>query len=174
MKSISHLIDQLNKAIGNTIAWLTLLMVLVTFLIVVLRYVLNIGSIAMQESVLYMHACVFMLGAAITMQKNEHVRVDIFYRDMSIRAKALVNSLGILILLLPVCIFIFWSSWEYVQEAWRLKESSREAGGLPWIYLLKTTLLIMPALLILQSVSELLKNLLLLVKSDNNQIEQVH
>ena len=141
-------------------------MVLVTFFIVVMRYVFNEGSIALQESVVYMHALVFMLGAAYTLQKNEHVRVDIFYRKMSPRIKALINILGILILLLPVCGFIFWSSWEYVLDAWELKEGSREAGGLPWLYLLKSSILIMSALLILQGIAELLKNLLRIIQSD--------
>lgn len=170
MTFLSHNIDRLNRLVGNSIAWLTLFMVLVTFTIVVLRYVFNLGSIAAQESVLYMHTLVFMLGAAITLQKNEHVRVDIFYRKMSVRGKAIVNILGILLLLLPVCIFIGWSSWDYVVEAWRLEEGSREAGGLPWIYLLKTTIIIMVALLILQSISEFAKNLLQIIKPDIERV----
>ena len=163
---MNYLINSINLIVrftGNGIAWLTLFMVLVTFLIVVLRYVFNIGSIATQESVLYMHALVFMLGAAMTLQKNEHVRVDIFYRKMSPRSKAIVNCFGILILLLPVCGFIVWSSWDYVAEAWRLKESSREAGGLPWVYLLKTTIIIMAILMVLQAVSDFLKNSLIII-----------
>ncbi len=158
MDMISRNIDKLNRVIGNSIAWLTVLMVLVTFLIVVMRYAFNEGSIALQESVVYMHALVFMLAAAITMQKDEHVRVDIFYRDMSIRKKAIVNVLGTLLLLLPVCGFIAWSSWDYVLQSWQLKESSREAGGLEWLYVLKTSIILMAVLLILQAISELIKN----------------
>ena len=158
IKQCSKAIDQLNLFIGHSVAWLTLSMVLVTFLIVILRYLFNIGSIAIQESVLYMHAMVFMLGAAFTLKQNGHVRVDIFYQKMPKRFQALVNCIGILLLLFPVCGFIAWSSWDYISEAWRLKESSREAGGLPWIYLLKTTIIIMTGLLFLQGISDLIKN----------------
>ena len=154
----AHFIDSINEHIGKAISWLTLIMVLVMFGIVVMRYVFNEGSIAVQESVMYMHALVFMLGAAFTLKRDGHVRVDIFYNKMSKRSKSLVNLIGNLLLLLPVCIFIFWSSWDYVTEAWRIKESSREAGGLPWIYLLKTSILIMAALLILQAIANMLRD----------------
>ena len=154
-----NFIDSINEHIGKTISWLTLFMVLVMFGIVVMRYVFNEGSIAVQESVMYMHALVFMLGAAFTLKRDGHVRVDIFYNRMSNRGKSLVNLLGNLLLLLPVCIFIFWSSWDYVIEAWRIKESSREAGGLPWIYLLKTSILIMATLLILQAFANMLRDI---------------
>jgi len=153
-------IDHMNDAIGKTVAWLTLFMVLVMFGIVVMRYLFNEGSIAIQESVMYMHALVFMLGAAYTLKHDGHVRVDIFYNKMSLRHKSIVNFLGHTLLLLPVCIFILWSSWEYVTESWRIKETSREAGGLPWTYLLKTSILIMAVLLILQSLAEMSRNLL--------------
>jgi len=156
--TISRSIDWLNESIGKSISWLTLFMVLVMFSIVILRYILNEGSIALQESVSYMHAVVFMLGAAYTLKNDSHVRVDIFYSKMSDRTKAVVNFMGNLLLLLPVCIFIVWSSWDYVMESWRLKESSREAGGLPWIYLLKTSILIMALLLILQAIADMIRN----------------
>lgn len=163
MKKIANNIDYFIKFIGDSIAWLTLFMVLLTFIIVVLRYGFNIGSIAAQESVLYMHALVFMLGAAITLQKNEHVRVDIFYQKLSVRGKALVNIFGTLFLLFPLCGFIVWSSWDYIADSWAVKESSSEAGGLPGVYLLKTSILLMVALLSLQAISELIKNTLLVV-----------
>ena len=172
MKRISDSIDSIIKLIGNSIAWLTLIMVLLTFIIVVMRYVFNTGSIAAQESVLYMHALVFLLGAAITLQKNEHVRVDIFYQKFSVRGKAFVNIFGILFLLLPVCGFITWSSWDYVVDSWAVKETSAEAGGLPWLYLLKTSILLMVALLSLQAISELIKNLLLAINPHTHNGEE--
>ncbi len=167
MLAISQFLDRINRLVGQSIAWLTVAMVLVTFLIVVMRYAFNEGSIALQESVIYMHAMVFMLGAAITLQNNEHVRVDIFYRKLGERGKAVINILGILFLLLPLLGFIALSSWDYVAESWRLKESSREAGGLPWIYLLKTLILLLVATLGLQAISELLKNLAQLRNPDS-------
>ncbi|GAB6042508.1 TRAP transporter small permease subunit [Endothiovibrio diazotrophicus] len=155
-------IDALSEWSGRAVSWLTLGMVLVTFAIVVLRYVFSLGWIAMQESVLYMHALVFLLGAAFTLRREGHVRVDIFYRKLGPGGRAVVDLAGSLLLLLPVCIFLFWVSWEYVATSWALKEGSREAGGLPGVFLLKSAILVMAALLILQGLSQVLRSLLTL------------
>lgn len=157
-----QLIDTFSEWTGRMVAWLTLLMVLITFLVVILRYALNMGWIAMQESITYLYALVFLLGTAYTLKHNGHVRVDIFYRTMGPKAKALVNLCGILLLLLPTCIFLFWVSWDYVADSWAVRESSREAGGLPGVYLLKTVILIMAALVFLQGISDLLRSVLIL------------
>jgi len=138
-------------AIGRAVSWLTLAMVALTFTIVVLRYGLNQGWIWLQESVIYLHATVFMLAAAWAFQSDKHVRVDIFYRDHSPRHKAWVNLLGTLIFLLPFSIFLFIIGWEYVAASWAAMETSREAGGLPLVYLLKSLILVLPALLLVQS-----------------------
>jgi TRAP-type mannitol/chloroaromatic compound transport system permease small subunit len=137
-------------------------MVLVTFLVVVLRYGFDQGSIALQESVTYMHAMLFMLAAAYTLQRDGHVRVDIFYQGFSRRGRAWVDLLGTLVLLIPVCLFILASSWGYVTESWAVHEGSREAGGLPYVYWLKTLMVLMPLLLLLQGVVWLLRNALFL------------
>jgi len=155
-------IDTLNTWIGQTVAWLTLAMVLVTFLVVVLRYGFNMGWIALQESIFFMHAIVFLLGAAYTLKRDGHVRVDIFYRDMRPQTQAWVNLLGALLLLMPTCGFIFWVSWFYVAESWAVQEGSREAGGLPGVFLLKTTILIMAAQLLLQGIAQALRSVLTL------------
>ncbi len=153
-------INTANEWVGRTISWLTLFMVITTFIIVILRYVFDLGWIAMQESVSYMHAVVFMLGAAYTLKHDEHVRVDIFYQRCSIKTKAWIDCIGALCLLMPVCGFILWSSWEYVSDAWTILESSRNSGGLPGVFLLKTTILLMAGLLILQSIAVFLQNLI--------------
>ncbi len=155
-------LDLANAWVGRVIAWLALSMVLVTFLVVVLRYGFDLGSIALQESVTYMHAMLFMLGAAYTLQRDGHVRVDIFYQGFSRRGRAWVNLLGTLMLLVPVCLFILASSWGYVAESWAVHEGSREAGGLPYVYWLKTLMLLMPLLLLLQGIVWVLRNGLLL------------
>ena len=139
--------------IGRTVSWLTLLMVLLTFGIVVLRYGMNQGWVWLQESVVYLHALVFMAAAAWTFQTDGHVRVDIFYRDRSRRHKAWVNLLGTLIFLVPFSIFLIIIAWDYVAASWATQEGSREAGGLPLVYLLKSLILVLPALLLLQSFS---------------------
>ncbi len=143
----------LTGRIGRAVSWLTLLMVLLTFGIVILRYGMNQGWIWLQESVTYLHALVFMTAAAWTFQTDDHVRVDIFYRDRSDRHKAWVNLLGTLVFLAPFSIFLILIGWDYVAASWATKEGSREAGGLPLVYLLKSLILIMPALLLLQSFS---------------------
>ena len=160
-------IDSLTEMLGKAISWLTLLMVLTMFIIVLLRYGFNLGWVAMQESVLYLHGLVFMLGAGYTLKHDGHVRVDIFYQKFSARQKALVNFFGGLLLLMPVCIFIFIISLDYVLSSWQIMESSSEAGGLPLVYLNKSMILALTVTLILQGVAEMLRNLLLIL-SDNN------
>ncbi len=156
---IDH-INRLNETVGKMISWLTLLMVITTFIIVILRYALDISWVALQESVAYMHATLFMLGTAYTLKHNEHVRVDIFYQQCSPKTRAWIDCLGTLFLLMPVVGFIIWASWEYVADSWAIKESSRNSGGLPGLFLLKSTILLMAGLLILQSIAMLLQNLL--------------
>jgi TRAP-type mannitol/chloroaromatic compound transport system permease small subunit len=156
---LSIALGRIAETVGNTAAWLALALVLVTFSVVVLRYLFQLGWIAMQESILYLHASLFLLGAAYTLGKDGHVRVDIFYRGFSPRRKALVDLLGALLLLLPVCIFLLWVSWDYVASAWALREGSPEAGGLPFVYLLKTLIPLAALLLILQGVSQALASL---------------
>lgn len=126
-------------------------MVVLTFLIVILRYGFNQGWIWLQESVTYMHAAVFMLAAAWAFQADEHVRVDIFYRDKSTRHKAWVDLAGTVLFLVPVCVFLLIIAWDYVAASWSAMESSREAGGLPVVYILKSLVLLLPLLLLAQS-----------------------
>ena len=141
-------------------------MVLGTCLIVLLRYGFDIGSIAMQESINYMHAMVFLLGAAYTLKYNEHVRVDIFYTGFSARKKAFVDLFGSLFILMPVMIFIFWISWQYVVDSWQVLESSREAGGLAGVYVLKTFILLMPVLLLMQALANVLRSITIIANKE--------
>lgn len=151
-------VTSLNNKLGQLVSWFTLLMAIVTLLIVILRYGFGLGWIAMQEATQYLHASIFMLGAAFALNADEHVRVDIFYRNMSKKGQAKVNLLGSLLLLLPVMIFIWFMSWEYVLKSWQLQESSQAAGGLPLVYLLKSLILAFATLLSLQAVSIVITN----------------
>ena len=150
----SNKISNLSDAIGKSISWLTLLMVVLTFAIVLLRKFFDLGWIWLQESVTWMHAMVFMLAASYTLNADEHVRVDIFYSRMSERSKALVNICGSVFLLLPLCVFIVWSSWDYVSESWRIKETSWQSGGLAGLYALKAIIPLTAIMLALQGVSK--------------------
>jgi len=146
---------------GKASAWLTLFMVVITFIVVVMRYVFDAGLIWLQESVIWMHAVVFMLGAAYTLQQEDHVRVDVFYRDLTPKRRALIDLIGVIIFLFPLCAFLGWKSFDFVAASWSLREASRESGGLPYplIPLLKSALVLMPAAVALQGVSLLLRSL---------------
>lgn len=152
------MLDRFSAAVGKTSAWLTLFMVIVTFAVVVMRYVFDAGLIWLQESVVWMHAFVFMVGAAYTLQQEEHVRVDIFYRAMSARRRAWIDLIGVLVFLLPLCVLLAWKSLSFVELSWQLHEASRESGGMPYplVPLLKSILIVMPVMLGLQGVSMLL------------------
>jgi TRAP-type mannitol/chloroaromatic compound transport system permease small subunit len=136
-------------------------MVLVTFVIVVLRYVFGLGFIWLQESLTWMHAAVFMLGAAYTLQQDEHVRVDVFYRGMSEHRRAWVDLVGTVIFIFPFCGLLFFESLDYVLDSWNTREVSRNAGGLPYpaVPVLKSLLLLMPLAVALQGVSIVARNL---------------
>ena len=154
-------IDALNRGVGQSVAWLTLAMVICTFAIVILRYVFGIGTVWLQESVTWMHAAVFMLGGAFTLQRDEHVRVDIFYRGMGEVGRAWIDIAGVVIFLLPLCGYIVYESHDYVSASWSIRESSRDSGGLPYPFvpLLKSILVVMPILVALQGLSLLIASL---------------
>lgn len=154
-------LDRISIATGRAASWLTLAMVLGTFIVVIFRYAFDTGLLWLQESVTWMHAMVFMLGAAYTLQQEGHVRVDIFYRRMAEGRKAIVNLLGVIVFVVPLCIFFLVECLEYVQISWRIREVSRDAGGLPYpaIPLLKSALLLMPVAILLQSLSLAMRSL---------------
>lgn len=156
-------LDAIAEFTGNTTAWLTGIMVLIACIVVGLRHLFDIGSIALQESVTYMHAMVFMLGAAYTLKRGGHVRVDIVYRRFSVRKRAWVDALGSLLFTLPLMIFIGWGSWGFMQESWRISEGSTDSGGIGGVYLLKSLLPLMALSVSLQAIAELLRSLLVLM-----------
>ena len=158
MDLLSRFLEQLSEYSGRAIAWLTGAMVCITFAVVVLRYGFDLGWIGLQEVITYLHASVFMLGAAYTLRHEGHVRVDIFYQRFGPRGRAWVNLLGTLLLLLPMCLFILFVSWDYVAVSWERLETSNEPGGLPFVYLLKSLLLLMPLLLMLQGLAVALQS----------------
>ncbi len=166
-------IDRLIDILGQGIAWMTLAMVAIMAVVVILRFVFDVGWVWLQESVNYLHAYVFMLGAAYTLRHDGHVRVDVFYRQMSKKRKALVDLLGTLFLLIPVCAFIFYASWTPTLAAWSALEGSQRTGGLNLAYLLKSTMLLMPALLIMQGLAiSIQKSLIVFAPSQHDPDQQ--
>lgn len=162
LEKLYLVIDGFNHRLGRIVAWLALAMILVQFFIVVMRYIFGFGTIMLQESVSYLHSLLFLLGAGYTLLHEGHVRVDIYYRDASERAKAIVDLLGSMLFLVPVCVLLWWWSWPYVELSWSIHEGSKETSGIQAVFLLKTTILMFAALVGLQGVSMALRTLLLL------------
>lgn len=158
MKKLSLLLDAFSERVGKVCSWFVVLMVLITFTVVVMRYGLNMGSVMLQDAVLYLHGGLFLLGSAFALKRGSHVRVDIFYRDFSEKRKALVDLIGNIVFLQPVCWTILLFSWGYVEFSWRIMEVSPEPDGLPFVYLQKSLLVVLAVFLSLQSLSEIIKS----------------
>ncbi|MFT6267725.1 MAG: TRAP-type mannitol/chloroaromatic compound transport system permease small subunit [Alphaproteobacteria bacterium] len=158
LANLSKTIDKTNAFIGKAVAYCTLLMAVIMCAVVIFRYGFDLGWIAMQESITYLHAAVFLLGSAYTYQQDGHVRVDVFYRRYSVKVKHIVDLFGCLLLMLPVATYIAITCWPYVMQSWQLLEGSREPGGLPFVYVLKSFMLIFAIMMILQAVSEIIKH----------------
>ena len=156
--------DWTTDLLGRSISWMTVVMVIMVLIVVFTRYFLQVGSIALQESVTYLHAIVFLLGISYTLKQDGHVRVDIFYRKFSSRRKALINFFGGIFFLMPVSGLILYSSWDYVWASWAIGETSAENNGLPFVYLLKTLMILMPITLILQGIAEVVQSLLIIIE----------
>jgi TRAP-type mannitol/chloroaromatic compound transport system permease small subunit len=172
MQRTADRLQIVSRKTGEVIAWFTVAMVILMTGIVIARYSFASGSIRLQESITFMHAAVFMLAAAYTLAAGDHVRVDIFYSSMSARAKAIVDIAGTLLLLMPFCAFLIWSSWDYVGTSWSIRETSSEAGGLPFPFpaIVKSFIPIMATLLILQGLAVLLESLATLARTaDGNE-----
>ncbi|GAB1258701.1 TRAP transporter small permease subunit [Aurantivibrio plasticivorans] len=147
-------LDQLSLTLGRAVAWLTLVMGAVTLGLVVARYGFNVNAIALQESVIYMHGLVFLLGSAMTLHQQGHVRVDVLYRRFNARQQAWVDAVGGIVLLLPFCLFMLFISINFVTTSWQNLEGSTEPGGIPAVFLLKTLIPVSSGLLGLQAISE--------------------
>ncbi len=169
---IARSIDRVNDTTGRFMSWATLALVLVQFVVVIMRYVFGIGSVWMQESLIYMHASLFMFAAAYTLLHNGHVRVDLFYRTASPKIRAMVDLGGALLLLMPVCIFTWWTAWPYVEASWSVFEGSRETTGIQAVYLLKSVILVFAALMAMQGVSLAIHSFLALKGLESPTLEE--
>lgn len=164
-------IDRINAAIGRAAAWCCLFIVLVEFAVVVMRYGLGIGSIALQDSVLYAHAALFMLAAAWTLQAGGHVRIDIFYARAKPRTRARVDLFGALVFLIPFAVVLTFLSLPYVARSYAILERSREASGLPFVYLLKTLIPLFAVLIGLQGAAQAIRAALTLSAHDRREAD---
>jgi TRAP-type mannitol/chloroaromatic compound transport system permease small subunit len=166
MPAIARLLDtieRLNRAIGRAAAWLLLPVVMIVFAVVVLRYGFGWGRIWLQESYVWLHGTAFLLGAAWTLARDGHVRIDIFYSRAGPRGRAAVDLFGALFLLCPFMVTILVMARPYVWQSWTLGEASREAGGLPGLYLLKSMILVFAIMMLLQGIVLAGRSLLVLM-----------
>ena len=160
MNQITRSLDFFSEMTGRFCSWFVALMALITCLVVVMRYGLDLGSVLLQDVVLYLHGALFLLGSSFALKRNAHVRVDIFYREFSEKKKAFVDLVGHCLFLQPVCWVIFLFSWGFVELSWRIMEVSAEPDGLPFVYLQKSLLIALCLFMALQSFSEILKSIL--------------
>jgi len=150
-------LDAFQEKSGHVLAVLPLALVLIQFAVVLMVYVFATGSIQLQESLQYINAMMFLGGAGYTAVKDGHVRVDIFYSRMSERGQAIVNLCGTLFLLVPFLVLFWISALPYVMDSWAIKETSVEASGLPFVYILKSTLLLFALTLSLHAIADLMR-----------------
>lgn len=163
LKRWANAIDQVNFCIGRLSSWLVLLMLMVGAWNVIGRHLgpllgHNLSSNSLIEIQWYLFSLTFLLGAAWTMQRNGHVRVDVLQSRWGARQQALANMIGIVLLLFPFCLLMIVSSWGAVHFSWHILEQSPDPGGLPR-YPLKTLLPLSFMLLILQGIADLIHNL---------------
>jgi len=164
MRRLAEMLDVVNRKVGLTVRWLALFMVLAQFAIVLLRYVFGVSFIWANESVLYMHSALFMLGAGYTLLVDEHVRVDIFYAKATPRAKALIDVFGNLFLLMPAMGALLIYSWPSVRNSWAVMEGPVSVGGIPASFLLKSLIPAFCVLVIIQALACLIRDLVRLAE----------
>ena len=179
--TIIHGLETIAEGAGRVVSWLVLVLVILTLVVAIPRYLLSnewflslqlfsldweaIRSVysrnvnALNDSIQYVHAIIFMVGVSYALKYGEHVRIDIVYRNLQMRTRAWINIIGTLLLFYPMFIFLLVMSWQYVINAWDVMESSSRPGGLPFLYVLKTFLLIMPVMMIVQGTAILLRNI---------------
>lgn len=167
LRAVHQCLVYLTSGLGRWVSWATLAMVLLTCAVVALRYGFDSGTVALQETIVYLHCILFLLALAYTADVDQQVRVDIFYRRMGARQQAWVNCLGSLVFLLPFALYLMWTSWPWFLQAWTIREASPEPGGLPWVYWLKGLLPLAALSLVLQAVGQVLGNLGRLLETDH-------
>lgn len=164
---IMRAINALNKLVGNVFSWLSLAIVLVCFAVVVERYVFGSTRLWMQDLYVWLNGAMFTAVAGFAFFRNQHVRVDIFYRPASIRRKALADLLGVCLFLLPFMYILTIYSLPYVQRSWRFMEGSANIGGMPGLFILKSFLLVFTALVALQGLAVLIRSILIIARRED-------
>jgi TRAP-type mannitol/chloroaromatic compound transport system permease small subunit len=161
LKILSDRLDQFSELTGKLVSWLILALVLLVSYDVAMRYLFLSGSVALQEMEWHLFSLIFLIGAAYTFKHDDHVRLDLIYKSkfMDEKCRAWVNVFGSLFLLLPFCILIISTAWPFVYQSYDILEGSPDPGGLPYRWILKASIPLGFALLLLQGISDIIRNL---------------
>lgn len=162
MQRIITKLESVTETSGKLAAWSVLGLIALVLYDTLARYLFSSGSIALQELEWHIHDVLFLLGVSYALKYNAHVRVDLFYEKYSEKAKAWINIAGVIFLIIPFSVFIFYTGMEFAQDAYGYGEMSPNPGGLGYRFVIKSVISIAFALVILQAVSELLKSIQLL------------
>jgi TRAP-type mannitol/chloroaromatic compound transport system permease small subunit len=153
IKTITRLIDRMNEWVGSGVAWVTLGLVLVVFVDVVMRYLLNKSFVFTQELEWHLFGFIFLIGAGYTLLHDGHVRVDIIYQRLGIKGRAWTNLVGVVLFLIPGCIMVISTSWQFAANSFSMMEGSPDPGGIPFRFIIKGCIPVGFTLLLLQGVS---------------------
>ncbi len=159
MGKLADRLGAVNLAVGSVVRWFALIMALIQFAIVLLRYVFGFSDIALNESVLYLHAFLFMLGAGYTLLVDGHVRVDIFYARLSEKAQSRIDLFGHVFFLVPAMLTVLYWSWPSIRNSWSILEGPISVGGIPASFLLKSLIPAFCVLLLIQSLACILRDI---------------
>jgi TRAP-type mannitol/chloroaromatic compound transport system permease small subunit len=162
-----RLVSGLNRVIGEALSWLALAMVLICFTVVVQRYVFHVSILALQDLYVWMNGAMFTGVAGFALMRDDHVRVDIFYRPGSVRRKAIADLVGVVVFLIPFMLVILAYGLPYVQRSWRIWEGSANIGGMPGLFVLKTFILVFAVLVLLQGIAWAFRSILVLAGKED-------
>ncbi|MGP9822227.1 TRAP transporter small permease subunit [Salinarimonas sp. NSM] len=151
-----------NRVVGNVFSWLALAIVVVCFTVVLQRYVLSTTQVWMQDLYVWLNGAMFTAVAGFALLRDDHVRVDIFYRPATVRRKALIDLIGVVIFILPYCWVMYAYGMPWIERSWRLTEGSPNVGGMPGYFVLKSFILVFAALILLQGIAMISRSILIL------------
>jgi TRAP-type mannitol/chloroaromatic compound transport system permease small subunit len=156
-KYISQTIDAIIDIIGRAVSWLTLVLMILICGDVIMRYLFNSTKTWIIELEWHIFSILFLIGASYTLLHDKHVRVDVFYENLSLRKKDIINAVGIILFLIPWCLMLLDTSWDYASNSFSFREKSSQPNGLPGRYVIKFFIWIGFFLLLLQGISQLIK-----------------
>ena len=170
---MAAIICAINAFVGTVVSWLSVGIVLVCFTVVVQRYVFAVSHVWMQDLYIWLNGAMFTAVAGYALLRDNHVRVDIFYRPASPQKKAVIDLVGVLVFLFPSMWVVWTYAWPFVQRSWSYGEGSANVGGMPGLYVLKTFILVFAALIALQGLAMILRSILMLAGREDLVPERI-